>query len=353
MASRFSQRHRLLVKVLGVLLTLAGIGLFIYLIYSVGIGEIFASVASFGFDGFAIILVLYFLRMAVRASAWRLSVYEPYSLTFRDTLEAVLIGEAMSSIIPLGIAVSGTSKAIAVRHRVPFLAGLSSVATENLFYSVVTSVFIVLGAVSFLRLFPLDDGWTWTIDALIVAIILIIAFIVLMVVRRWHPASGFCNFLYSRGILTGILKRGRLHVRNFENTIYDFYRAHPERFLPICLFEIAYHVIGVVEVWYIIYRLSDTLPSLLTAFLLESVSRLVTIMFKLIPMAIGVDEAGAQFVGETVALGAGIAVTLAVIRKGRIIFWAAIGMAIAIYRGFSFAELTQKSSANRSARATS
>jgi len=114
--------------------------------------------------------------------------------------------------------------------------------------------------------------------------------------------------------------------------------------LPICLFEMAYHVIGVAEVWYIISRLSDALPSLLTAFLLESVSRLVTIVFKLIPMAIGVDEAGAQFVGDTVGLAAGVAVTLAVIRKGRIIVWAAIGMLFAIKQGFSFAELSPRKS---------
>lgn len=340
MPSPFSQQHKTLVKVLGVLLTLGGIALFVYLIYSVGMGELLSSIGSFGFGGFAVILLLYFLRMAVRASAWRLSVYEPYTISFRETLEAVLIGEAMSSIIPLGIAVSGTSKALAVRHRLPFIVGLSSVATENLFYSVVTSLFIVLGAFSFLRLFTLDEAWVWTIDVLIILIILIIILLVLMVVRRWHPLSNFCNFLYHRGWLTSVLKNGRAYARKFENTIYDFYRQHPERILPICLFEIAYHVIGVVEVFYILYRLGDAIPSLVTAFLLESVSRLVTIMFKLIPMAIGVDEAGAQFVGETVALTAGVAVTLAVIRKARIIFWAAIGMILAIRNGFSFGELS-------------
>ena len=344
MPTTLSQRNTVLLKIAGVLLTLGGVALFSYLLYSVGIGELVSSISSFGFGGFALILFLYFLRMAVRASAWRLSVYEPYSLTFRDTMEAVLIGEAMSSIIPLGIAVSGTSKAIAVRHRVPFLVGLSSVATENLFYSVVTSLFIVLGAISFLRLFQLDPGWVWTIDVLIVLIILIVLFIVLMVIRRWHLASNFCNFLHARGVFVGILDTGRGHVRRFEDTVFDFYRRHPERFLPICLFEMAYHVIGVAEVWYIISRLSDAVPNLLTAFLLESVSRLVTIVFKLIPMAIGVDEAGAQFVGDTVALAAGVAVTLAVIRKGRIIVWAAIGMLFAIKQGFSFAQLSPRKS---------
>ena len=83
------------------------------------------------------------------------------------------------------------------------------------------------------------------------------------------------------------------------------------------------------------------MPNLMTAFLLESVSRLVTILFKLIPLTIGVDEAGAQFVGDTVDLAAGVGVTLAVIRKGRILFWTAIGFLLIIKRGLTFREISK------------
>ena len=114
-------------------------------------------------------------------------------------------------------------------------------------------------------------------------------------------------------------------MRLFENLIYGFYRKYPQRFLPICGLETVYHLLGVAEVWFILSRLSDAYPSVLNSFLLESVSRLITIIFKLIPFVIGVDEAGAQFVGSTVALAAGMGVTLAIIRKGRIVFWTLIG----------------------------
>ena len=79
----------------------------------------------------------------------------------------------------------------------------------------------------------------------------------------------------------------------------------------------------------------------MTALLLESVNRLVIIIFKLIPFSIGVDEAGAQFVGQTVALAAGVGVTLAIIRKGRALFWTAIGWALIAKRGLSFKEISQ------------
>jgi len=328
-------------KILGVILTLGGVTLFSYFVYSVGPNEILSNVQRFGFVGFAIILAIYFARICMRAGAWKLSVYEPYSLRMSDTVPAVIIGEAMSSLIPLGILVSGTSKAVAVRKRVPLVVGLSSIATENLFYSFTTSIFLMLGAFTFVRTFKLEQGWIITINILIAVLIALLILGVLMIVRQWHFASESCEWFYQKGFARGILENGRLDVRLFENFIYGFYRRCPKRFLPICLIEVTFHLLGILEVWFILSRIGETVPQLLTAFLLESVSRLITIIFKLIPFLIGVDEAGAQFVAETMAIGAGIGVTLAIIRKGRILFWTAVGLVLIIKRGLPVREVSR------------
>lgn len=122
-AHRISPKHISRLKILGGFLTLGGVGLFVYFVYTVGVTELLVSIDRFGFAGFAVILGIYFMRICARASAWRLSVYEPYALSLKDTVPAVIIGEAMSSMIPLGILVSGTSKAVAVRSRVPMVVG--------------------------------------------------------------------------------------------------------------------------------------------------------------------------------------------------------------------------------------
>jgi hypothetical protein len=170
----------------------------------------------------------------------------------------------------------------------------------------------------------------------------VVVFLILLIVRQWHFASETCEAIYRRGWLTGILEHGRMQVRLFENLIYGFYRRYPRRFLPICLAEAGFHILGVFEVWFILTRIVEpAISQLLNAFLLESVSRLITIVFKLVPFLIGVDEAGAQFVGETVALGAGIGVTLAIIRKGRILFWTAIGLILIVKRGLSLRDIEE------------
>ncbi len=325
------------------MLTVLGVALFGYFVYSVGVGEILRGIGRIGFGGFALILLIYFLRIACRATAWRLSVGEPYKLKFSDTLPAVIIGEALSSLLPLGLLISGTSKAFAVRNRVPMVVGLASVATENLFYSLVTGLFIAFGAFAFLKNFELPEFWVWAIDLLIALVLLMIAFVITMVTRQWRILSSFCSWLYERRIGRRFLEDGRRQARMFEDFIYGFYRKYPQRFLPIILIQIVFHALGVTEVFFILSRLSETVPTFNSAFLLESVSRVITIFFKLVPFLIGVDEAGAQFVGETLGLAAGLGVTLAIIRKGRILFWTAVGMILILKREISLLDILQHS----------
>lgn len=335
------QKNLTRLKIVAVVFTVLGAALFAYLIYSVGWRDILAGIGKIGIGGFLLLQFFYFLRILARAAAWKLSVPEPYKLNLSDTLPAVVIGEALSSLIPLGILISGTSKAVAVKKRVPLVVGLASVATENLFYSFVTGLFICFGAFAFLRNFDLAEGWIWTVDTLIAIIFLLIFIGVLMVVRQWHWASSLCNWLYNRNFGKKFLETGRASARQFEEIIYGFYRQYPRRFLPIILLEIAYHVVGITEVWFILSRISAVAPTIYTAFLLESISRVITIVFKLVPFLVGVDEAGAQFVSETLALGAGVGVTLAIIRKGRILFWTAIGLILIVKRELSISDITK------------
>jgi hypothetical protein len=333
-----NSRH---LTVIGAILTAGGIGLFGYFLHSVGAREILERIGNFGILGFVVILSVFAIRIVLRAFAWKLSVYEPFSLSLRDTIPAVVIGEAMSSMIPLGILISGTAKAVAVRKRVPLVVGLSSVATENLFYSFTTSIFLIAGAYTFLKFTAPDPSLSTTIDLLIAAIVVVLLFLLVLIIRQWHFASEICEALYRRGILAGFLEHARYQVRLFENLIFGFYRRYPGRFFPICLLEFCFHALGVFEVWFIISRISVADGQLLNAFLLETVSRLITIVFKLVPFVIGVDEAGSRFVAEAVTLGAGVGITLALIRKGRILFWTAIGLALIIKRGLSLREIRQ------------
>jgi hypothetical protein len=335
------QKHLNRLKIIAALLTVTGLALFAYFIYTVGFDEVLEGIGKIGLAGFGLILFLYLSRITVRALAWKMSVLSPYKLKFIDTFQAVIIGEALSSVIPLGILASGTTKAVAVSNRVPLVVGFSSVATENLFYSLITGLFIVFGAIAFLFSFELESSWIWAIYVLIAGTFALIILGFLMVLQQWHWASELCESLYRRNIGRYFLENGRLHVRLFENIIYGFYRRHPKRFAPIILFQILYHAFGVAEIWFILSRISDLAPTFYSSFLLESASRIIVIIFKLIPFAIGVDEVGSHFISENLSLGVGVGITIAILRKGRILFWAIVGMILILKRGLSLKQLFQ------------
>lgn len=326
-------------QILVTILTVLGLCLFGYFVYQAGFAEIWNGIGRLGY-GFLFILGLYAVKILTRVVAWTLCVEAPYKLTVKAGFKAVMIGEALTVIIPLGIVVSGTAKAIAVRRHLPLVVGLSSIAIENLFYSLATALLILGGCISFLLLFDSSEAVMTINYALIAAVIAVVTSGFLLIVYEWRFASALAEWLYAKGLATRILHRGRVEIRRFENLIYGFYRRNGRKFLPVILLETIFHACGILEVWFILQAISDVAPTILTAFLLESINRAILIVFKLVPFLLGVDEAGASFITEALAIGAGVGVTLAIIRKGRVLFWTMLGMLLVARSGLSWREIT-------------
>ena len=331
---------------LGIFFALAGVTLFAYFIYKVGAGDILDGIKKLGF-GFLLVLLISSTRLLVRSVAWIFCFEPPYRLRFFDALKAVIIGEALSSLIPLGIIISGTAKAILVRNRVPFMVGLSAIAIENIFYSLSIAVFVTCGTLAFLLTFPLPDVWKTTsyIALGLIAACTILGYLIIH--RGWRFSGFVAEWIYRHGFLKNLLETGREEVRLAEDRVYGFYKKNRQKFLPILGLELCFHLAGVLEIYTILYFISDTPPTLMTAFILEVVNRLITMIFKLIPFLFGVDEAGTSSMMKVLQFGELTGVTLAVIRKERIIFWTAIGVLLLMRRGFSLKEITEETEARR------
>jgi len=92
----------------------------------------------------------------------------------------------------------------------------------------------------------------------------------------------------------------------------------------------------VLEIYVVLSFVSIGLaPTFFTAFILESVNRVINVVFKFVPMRTGVDEAGTGMLSKILGFTTVTGVTLAIIRKGRDIFWTTIGVALLVRRGFS------------------
>jgi hypothetical protein len=95
-----------------------------------------------------------------------------------------------------------------------------------------------------------------------------------------------------------------------------------------------------------LFYISPVAPTLLTAFILESVNRIINVAFKFVPLRTGVDEAGTGMLSKVLGFTTTTGVTLAIVRKGRDIFWGALGVVLLLYKGFSLGQVGKEAAQN-------
>jgi hypothetical protein len=318
-------------------LILLGLALFAYFVWKARPAEIVANLRQLG-AGFLLLVACSGARKAVRALAWQRCVEKPYKLRFVDAFRAIIMGDAIGNILPLGtLVVAEPAKAVFVKDRVPLLAALAGITIENLFYSLSVSIFMLLGMLTLLLSFPnLPQPLRIAAFITLGGVGLFAALWLFAVTRQWRFISGACGWLYGKGVLRRQLETGRGKARELEDKIAAFYQQSRAGFALILLLEAAFHFFGALEVYIALHFISELVaPTLFAAFLFESVNRVINVSFKFIPMKAGIDEAGTGWLAKTLGFGAGIGVTIAILRKARDIFWAALGAFLLLQRGFS------------------
>ncbi len=321
-------------KIIGIIFALAGLLLFAYLVWSTGPTKIANDLKKLG-AGFLLVLAISSIRYIVRTLAWTLCFTGEHRLRFRDAFRAYVVGDAMGNLTPLGIVASEPTKAALVRDRVPLVVAVSALAVQNLFYSLSVALFILSGIVTLLLSFPLKPGLRlMTLISLgVVCFIILVGFIIYR--SRWSFITATFERLRKNRFGKRFLKeKQRENTRAVEDTIYNFYSRHRARCALIMAMEACFHLAGVLEVYVTLYFISGVPPTFLVAYVLESVNRIINVVFKFVPLRAGVDEAGSSWVSK--ALGYGdIGTPLGIIRKARVICWTALGVAFLVRRGLS------------------
>jgi len=315
------------VSVKGVITVAGGLGLLVWVVMRVGIAEIAADVRQVGW-GLAIIVAFGGLRFLLRAAAWRLCLDPPHTLRLRDAFAAVICGDAIGNLTPLGPLVGEPAKAAFVRGRIALTPALTALAIENVLYTLSAAAMIAAGMVALLVRFQLPP------DVRGVGELAVAATLALFVGALWmlwrQPA------LISRAL--GIAPPLRKHadrIKQMEEEIYTFATRHRGALPALALAEGGFHVLGVAEMYLTLWLLGVTGPTLLYAFLFETANRLITVVFKVVPLRLGVDEVGTAWFATLIGLPYKTGLALAIIRKARMLFWAATGGVLLVREGLS------------------
>jgi hypothetical protein len=338
--------------VLNLLLAAIGAALLVVTVQRVGWTDVRAGLGYVGW-WFVVVVVLGGVRFGARALAWMACVRALETQTARtqnaertqnfertpnlvptpnselhtlDFLSAVLAGDALGNLTPLGVLASEPAKVLMMRARLSTAGAIASVALENAFYIASVVAMLAAGAVVFLNRTNVPDGLRVTVQAILAGTVL--AALVGVVSARYQPA--LLSHL-ARGLAswTGRGRQSLGQLARIEAQFYGMIRWPVRSIASVLGWEALFHAVAVAEVFLVLRLLPGGSGTALSdAFVLETTGRLIAVAFKFVPYRLGVDEAGTALVARALSLDPTGGVTLALIRRIRILCWNAIGLVL-------------------------
>jgi hypothetical protein len=309
-----------------VLIGLGGLALLVWMVWSVGPAAIVADVRQVGWM-LIVIVAIGGLRFLLRAVAWRMCLDPPHTLSLGAAFAAVVCGDTIGNLTPLGPLVGEPAKAAFVRGRVALGPAVTALAIENVLYTLSAAGMIAAGAVAMLVQFQLPSLIRGAGEAAVAATLALFAIALGMLWRQ--PA------LVSRALgLAPPLRRHADRIREIESQIYTFASRHRRALPGLAAAEIGFHALGVTEIYVTLWVLNGVPPPIVIAFILETANRLVTVVFKVVPYRLGVDEAASTYVSQLLGLGPRLGLSMAIVRRVRVLAWALAGGALLVREGF-------------------
>lgn len=321
---------------IGLLAALGGLALFGYYLHEAGAAEVAGRIRQLGWT-FVLVLALAGLRFAARAAAWLRCLPAGHGLRLRDLFAAFIAGDAVANLTPLSMAAGEPVKVLYLRRRAPLGATAPALAVETLFYTLSMAVVIGVGAAASVLVVQRPASDWLAIGPPLAALVLLVGSTHWLVGRRVRPASAALRLLAKAGGPTAFLERAAARVEDAETRVHRAYPRTWPRALSVAALETAFHALAVAEVFVVLAALSGRTPTLVEAFVFEAANRIVTVVFKIVPLRIGVDQAGTAWVAALLGFGETTGVTLATTRTARMAVWMFAGLACLVRRGFSIA----------------
>jgi hypothetical protein len=321
-------------RALTILLTALGVLLLAAQVASVGLDAITDGIRRMGVAGLALILIVSVVRQLLRSAAWVLLMRDDARVPLGRALAATIAGDAVGNLTPLSLAASEPAKAMLVGAHMPPPRALAALAAENFFYSVSVAIAVLGGVAVLFVAFPQVPEPLRTASLVLVAMMagVLIAALWLIAKQPALVSSMLARFTGLAGAKAPAYTRFIDKIRTLETSSYAFVRAKPGRLAGVVLCETSFHLFSVAETWitlgFLGYASGLTYASLALAFVLDTVQRVINVVFRIVPLKLGVDEVGSGFTTAALDLGATLGVQMSVIRKIRVLFWAVIGLAI-------------------------
>jgi lysylphosphatidylglycerol synthase-like protein len=207
---------------------------------------------------------------------------------------------------------------------VPMANSISSVTLDRGLYIVTSAIVSLAGMIAAVLLLSLSH--TWRVYALLSALgsAVLLTACGVAIGKRWPVFSGVARAIGRLGWIKTWLDGKQSVIEAAEKNLFDFFHKTPGVFWGSLVLNLASHATAILEV-YILLFFMGTRKSLMVALVVEALTKLINVVGTLNPGNVGTFEGGNMIVARLIHISGGAGLTIALCRRARILFWAAIG----------------------------
>lgn len=316
------------------LFVVVGIGLLAAIIWKVDMDAVMTQVIAIGW-GILLVIAIYLLAFLSDTVSWRLVIRRDqlHKLSFLTLFNIRMIGAAWNKVTPIFGMAGEPIKAVLMRryHGVDYQEGAASLVVAKTANLIALVIFLSGGLAVALVTDALPQAYR--VGAMIALLMLATGIGLLFVVQRFRLSSKSGAWLSRRWFGKSIIRiLDQMHA--LDERLAEAYTTDRHRFVMSVIMTLANWLLGVVELWAIMWLLD--LPITLTeAWCIEAVVELVRAATFFIPAGIGTQEAALVLVIGHITGQPSLGLAVSFIRRARELVYILWGFAINwfAYRG--------------------
>jgi len=309
---------------LRILLLFGGGGLFGYLIWRAGPGELWRQLVKLGW-GFALVIVVAGASHLAKTWAWRMTLgNERNKTSFMHLLRLRLGAEAAGQLGVLGQTFGDSVRVSQLGSQIHMANRLASVTLDRglfLTSGIIVTIAGVLAALSALSLPHAARLYAGTFLFGSTALLTITLFALR---SRWPFISSTARIMSRVPAFGKWVKREFALIQSIEKALFDFHHDHPKEFWASFSLNVLCQCLAVIEVC-LILALLGTNTSFLRALIIEGWTKLLNAVGSWNPGNVGTYEGGHILISKMLNLNSGTGLALALARRMRALVWTAVG----------------------------
>jgi len=303
----------------------AGFLLLAYLVLKIGLGTVLAQLARFG-PWFLATIAIAFAWLFVQACAWGLvqaAHFRPVPLL--RLFRAKIISDSLNALIPSASIGGDAARAFLIRRHVPLTEAIPGVLVDKTIEFSSGVMFLVTGFL--LSLIFVDLPRWMNVAAAVCLGVSVVGVVLLVLFQRkgtFWALGRVARIVPRVGLFTAKREAG---IRQLDRNLRLVYANINARTALAALLHYVSRFLGAAEIFVILRVLGTPVTFLQSVFIAAGVS-IVNTAFFVVPGHVGVMESAHVVILQSLGFGAGLGLSLGLIRRLRKLATMAVGVVL-------------------------